>query len=69
MEQTADQIGHAISMAAEAVTKLHDKGLINVSNIDKANEVLGQLIDKASDSIKSMGGSIKEDNEDVGKSK
>lgn len=65
MEQTVEQIANAISTVAEAVIQLHDKGLITTENMTKANGVLGQLLDKASESVKSMMDDLESQSEEV----
>ena len=46
MEQPRpEEIANAISVTAEALLKLHTAGLVEQSNIDKANMLLGKLLD------------------------
>ena len=46
MEQLRpEEIANAVSIIAEALLKLHTAGLVEQSNIDKANMLLGKLLD------------------------
>ena len=46
MEQPRpEEIANAVSVTAEALLKLHTAGLVEQSNIDKANMLLGKLLD------------------------
>ncbi len=45
MEQPRpEEIANAVSVTAEALLKLHTAGLVEQSNIDKANMLLGKLL-------------------------
>ena len=44
-QQRPEEIANAISIIAESLLKLHTAGLVKQSNIDKANMLLGKLLD------------------------
>ncbi len=56
MEQLRpEEIANAVSITAEALLKLHTAGLVEQSNIDKANMLLGKLLDNVILSIQEGG--------------
>ena len=54
-QQRPEEIANAISIIAEALLKLHTAGLVKQSNIDKANMLLGKLLDNIILSIQKDG--------------
>ena len=56
MEQLRpEEIANSISITAEALLKLHTAGLVEQSNIDKANMLLSKLLDNVILSIQEGG--------------